>query len=331
MKVHFFERKPINGQISIEKLFLIIKSQLKDLGMEIVTFKNPYSLKGMLKSLWYFYKNQGEVNHIAGDIHWVALVLNPKKTVLTIHDLVGLQYLKGIRKKIYYFYWIYLPIKRLNYITVISEKTKNEIVELLPWASQKIIVIPNCLTIPTSKDFKKNKNDKSKFLIVGTRSNKNIDNSIKALNGIDGELSIVGEINHEQKKYLESNNINYNLHVDINETRLIELYKESDILLFPSFYEGFGLPILEAQAYQCIVITSNISPMKEVAGNGAILVNPNSINEINEAIINLQKNDFLKEKLISNGLINIKKYDPQQIASQYRDLYLKILGYSLID
>ncbi|MCL9809119.1 glycosyltransferase family 4 protein [Flavobacterium luminosum] len=325
MNVQFFERKPFNGQISIEKLFSVIRSQLNDFGVQTNSFKNPYALKGMLKSFWYFYKNQGDINHITGDIHWVALVLNPKRTVLTIHDLVGLQYLKGIRKKIYYYLWIYWPIRRLKYITVISEKTKKEIVELLPWAAQKIVVIPNCLTIPFSKDFKKNNNSISKFLIIGTRANKNVDRAIQALKGIKGVLNIVGEITPEQKVFLETNNIDYDIHVNVNETKLIEFYKESDILLFPSFYEGFGLPIIEAQAYQCAVITSNISPMKEVAGEGAILVNPYQINEITEAIVKLQNDTVFKEELIKKGLMNVKNYEPKAIAILYLNLYQKIL------
>ncbi|MES2812654.1 MAG: glycosyltransferase family 1 protein [Bacteroidota bacterium] len=326
MKVHFFERKTVPPFVSIEKLFSVLKLQLNTLGVETVSFKNPYSLKNMLQSLRYFRKNQGEITHITGDIHWVALALNPKTTVLTIHDLAGLQYLKGIRKKIYYYLWIYLPIRKLTYITVISEKTKSEIVQLLPWASKKITVISNCLTIPLPENFEKTKNSIPKLLIVGTRSNKNIENAIKALNDIPCELHIVGDIAKEQIDYLKGHKITYTIYSDIDENDLIQLYKNADVLLFPSLYEGFGLPILEAQAYQCAVITSNISPMKEVAGNGAVLVNPYAVDEIANAIITVLKNDKLKEELIQKGLLNVKKYEPKLIAQCYLDLYQKILS-----
>lgn len=325
MKVHFFERRPINSQISIEKLFLNIKPQLRDLGIETETFINPYDFKGMLKSLYFFYKNQGQINHITGDIHWIAIVLNPKKTILTIHDLVGMQNLTGMRRKIYFLLWIYWPVKRLKYITAISEKTKKEIVDLIPSASGKIMVINNCLTIPLIEDFKKKRNNKTKFLIIGTRSNKNIENSIKALKNIEGELNIVGDVTQEQIALLNSNNLEYNINFNVEENELIELYKESDILLFPSFYEGFGLPIIEAQAYQCAVITSNISPMKEVAGSGAVLVDPFSVNDIKNAILKIKKNEKFKEELINNGLSNVVNFSPKQIALQYFNLYQKII------
>lgn len=326
MKVHFFERKPAQTFVSIEKLFSVLRLQLNELGVLTISFKNPYSLKNMLQSLWYFRKNQGEINHITGDIHWVALALNPKRTVLTIHDLAGLQYLTGIRKKIYYYLWIYLPIRKLNYITVISEKTKNEIVQLLPWASPKITVIPNCLTIPFPENFVKDDNDIPKLLIVGTRSNKNVENALKAVKDISCELFIVGDITKEQKNYLDEHKITNTIYSEIDEDGLIQLYKNADVLLFPSLYEGFGLPILEAQAYQCAVITSDISPLKEVAGNGAVLVNPFAVDEIANAIVKLLENDKLKKELIQNGLQNVKKYEPKLIAQCYLDLYQKILS-----
>ena len=72
--------------------------------------------------------------------------------------------------------------------------------------------------------------------------------------------------------------------INISEEELQQIYFESDILCFPSLYEGFGLPILEAQASEVAVITSNISPTKEVAGKGAILVNPLDKNEIKKSI-----------------------------------------------
>lgn len=324
MKVHFFERKTIEPFISIEKLFSILKKNLVELGVEVKTFKNPYPIKNMLKAMWYFNKNQGKINHITGDIHWVALVLDPKKTILTIHDLAGLQYLTGIRKKVYYYLWVYLPIKRLKYITVISKKTKDEIVELLPWASEKIVVIPNCLTIEFPDNFEKVKNKIPKILIIGTLQSKNISRSIEALKKIKCELIIVGKIDKKDEDLLRKYNINHINHFNISERMLIEIYKESDILLFPSLYEGFGLPILEAQAYKCAVITSNMLPMSEVSGEGAVLVNPFSIEEIENAVNKLSNNMLFRDEIIKKGLENVKKYTPSNITKQYYELYKRI-------
>lgn len=325
MKIQFFERKKNQGFISIEKLFDKLGVEFEENGHQVYKLKNPYDLKFFFLSWFYFWKNQKEINHITGDIHWVSLVLNPKTTVLTIHDLVGLNYLTGLRKKIYYYFWLYLPIRRLKYITVISEKTKDEILNLFPWAQNKIFVIPNFLTIDIPESTIVKKNEKTQILIIGTKFNKNIKTSFEAIIGKDCVLNIVGELNEHELNFLQINKVDFNLFFDINEEELKRLYQKSDILLFPSLYEGFGLPILEAQAYNCIVITSNISPMKDVAGNGAILVNPYSVMEIKSALNKVISDDVFREELIKNGRINIERFKLKVVAKQYLDLYKEIL------
>lgn len=325
MKIQFFERKTNKGFISIEKLFDKLGVEFEENGHQVYKLKNPFDLKFFFLSWFYFWKNQKEINHITGDIHWVSLVLNPKTTVLTIHDLVGLNYLTGLRKKIYYYFWLYLPIRRLKYITVISEKTKEELLSLFPWAKEKIYVIPNFLTIDIPESTIVKKNEKTQILIIGTKFNKNIKTSFEAIIGKDCVLNIVGELNEHELNFLQINKVDFNLFFDIKEKELKRLYQKSDILLFPSLYEGFGLPILEAQAYNCIVITSNISPMKDVAGNGAILVNPHSVMEIKSALNKVISDDVFREELIKNGRINIERFKLKVVAKQYLELYEEIL------
>ena len=326
MNIHFFERKYLEGYISIEKLFDILKGELERKGHVVTKFKNPYSLTRFYSSWLYFRRNQNEINHITGDIHWVSLMLNPNTTILTIHDLVGLNYLTGIRKKSYYYFWLYFPLKRLKYITVISEKTKEELVSLFPWAANKIQVIPNFLTINPPEKIDSKRNPKPNVLIIGTRSNKNIETAFEALVGLDVKLNIVGALTESQSEFLLQNSIEYQLFFNLPEEALIELYKKTDVLLFPSIYEGFGLPILEAQAYGCVVITSDVSPMKDVAGKGAILVNPMSVLEIRQALIELNDNEEFKKELIEEGLKNIQNYSPSLIAQKYLDLYKRVLN-----
>lgn len=325
MKIQFFERKTNKGFISIEKLFDKLGVEFEENGHQVYKLKNPFDLKFFFLSWFYFWKNQKEINHITGDIHWVSLVLNPKTTVLTIHDLVGLNYLTGLRKKIYYYFWLYLPIRRLKYITVISEKTKEELLSLFPWAKEKIYVIPNFLTIDIPESTIVKKNEKTQILIIGTNFNKNIKTSFEAIIGKDCVLNIVGKLNKHELNYLQVNKVDFNLFFDIAEAELKRLYQKSDILLFPSLYEGFGLPILEAQAYNCIVVTSNISPMKDVAGNGAILVNPHSVMEIKSALNKVISDDVFREELIKNGRINIERFKLKVVAKQYLELYEEIL------
>ncbi|MCS3871089.1 glycosyltransferase involved in cell wall biosynthesis [Chryseobacterium ginsenosidimutans] len=270
MEIHFFERNPAEGQISIEKLFSVIKEELGRKNIVYKAFINPYSLSKFFKALDYFKKNQGDINHITGDIHWVSLALDSRKTLLTVHDLSGLYQYTGIKKLLYYLIWVYLPLKKLKYITVISEKTKQEIIKLVPSVANKIQVIPNCITIDILPFELKQDQGKAKILIVGTRSNKNIERVLQACIDLDVQLTIVGKLDEIQLRILEGNNQDYNNYVNISDDDLKKLYDENDILCFPSLYEGFGLPILEAQARNCVVITSDFRPMNDVAGNRSI-------------------------------------------------------------
>ena len=88
-------------------------------------------------------------------------------------------------------------------------------------------------------------------------------------------------------------------------------------------YEGFGLPILEAQATGRPVITSNEASMPEVAGDAAILVNPYEVVEIKEAVEKIISDKKLREDLIKKGIENIKRFTPEKIAENYASLYRK--------
>ena len=102
------------------------------------------------------------------------------------------------------------------------------------------------------------------------------------------------------------------------------------MLLFASTYEGFGVPILEAQITGRPVVTSNISPMDEVTGrilgkDSAISVNPFDIKDIRNGILKLLDNPRLAEEIVQKGLENTQRFSASAIAKQYQDLYERIL------
>ena len=104
----------------------------------------------------------------------------------------------------------------------------------------------------------------------------------------------------------------------VDQSDLNSLYNLSSVFVFPSLYEGFGIPILEAQEHSVPVITSNTSSMPEVAGSGALLVNPYDVSDITKNIERLLKSDSLQKKLIQNGLKNRERYSWSRTA----DLFL---------
>src|SRR5207248_4825780 len=123
------------------------------------------------------------------------------------------------------------------------------------------------------------------LLFLGSTPNKNLPRVIESIKGIECTLHVVGKIPIEQEKELRLSEIEFVQSIGLTESQLADAYCESDLLMFPTLYEGFGLPILEAQKAGRVVLTSNLSPMKEVAGNAACLVDPNQIPSIKEGLL----------------------------------------------
>ena len=108
---------------------------------------------------------------------------------------------------------------------------------------------------------------------------------------------------------------------NITQAQLVQEYIQSDIILFPSTYEGFGLPVIEAFATRKPVITSNISPMKEVAANAALLIDPSSIASIREAVQQIIANPQLQKQYTEAGRSRLLDFLPAQITDHYIKLW----------
>ena len=178
---------------------------------------------------------------------------------------------------------IKLPVYKSSIIITISNKIKADLKKYS--LNKKITVIDICVRSGIIKNAKK-LNKFPKLLVIGTRPNKNLERVIKSLNQLNINLVIVGELSENQKLLLK-NKINYENFVGISNKHLIKQYLRTDILVFASTYEGFGIPIIEAQKIGRPVITSNLQPLRYVAGNGALLVNPNSIKSIRSGILKI--------------------------------------------
>ncbi|MBE3092203.1 MAG: glycosyltransferase family 4 protein [Actinobacteria bacterium] len=107
----------------------------------------------------------------------------------------------------------------------------------------------------------------------------------------------------------------------IEESELAPIYNQAEIFLYPSLYEGFGLPVLEAMACAVPVITSNVSSLPEVASDAAILVNPYSEKDIYTAVCSLLENGSLRKKLISKGLDRVREFSWEKTARETLKVY----------
>ena len=162
------------------------------------------------------------------------------------------------------------------------------------------------------------------ILHIGTAARKNLLRVIEALSEMNCKLWIVGKLNSELLTALKLFKIDYSNEVDVPFERIVELYNQCDIVSFPSIYEGFGMPVIEANATGRVVLTSNRASIPEVAGDAAYYVDPLNIDSIKKGFLDLTTKGDLRERLIRNGRKNILRFKIDKIVDQYRSLYNQI-------
>lgn len=245
---------------------------------------------------------------------------------MTVHDIRAIEFLENKKLKLYIYItlWVVLPSIKCKYITTISEKSKEEFCKIAPWAKRKVLVIPNPIDSNLVHNDKKFNSDRPRLLMIGTKENKNHKRMLEAIKDINCIVDIVGVLPEEEEMFLIDNKICFENSYRISDEEIIKKYIDSDIVMFASTYEGFGMPIVEAQSVGRCVITSNIEPMSSVAGNGAILVDPYSVESIRNAVITIIENKKTRENIISEGLRNAEKYTQENVGRQYLELYNEI-------
>ena len=118
--------------------------------IDVKVFIPRYESRGIFKRLAIIIESffhQRDVNHIIGDIHFSIFLLKKRKTILTILDAVSVAHSRGLKRILLKFFWYTLPVKKAQHITVISEKTKNELLDLVDFPEEKITVIPPCISV----------------------------------------------------------------------------------------------------------------------------------------------------------------------------------------
>lgn len=320
MNVTYFNRPKMKGAFSEETVFGIIKKELTD-KIRIRDY-NCSSRWHRMYSLLNANKYHGDVNHITGDVFHLAIVLRSNKTVVTVHDIGHyVKTLKGLKKVVWKQLMYKIPFQNCKFITTISEFTKDQLIKQLGVPEEKIKVIHN--PAPTDFDYhkKKFKTECPTVLQIGSGEHKNLRRLIEAVSGIDFKLLLIRRKDKSIQDALNEKGINYEWHENITREEVYNCYKRCDIVFFASEYEGFGVPILEANAVGRPVITSNVASMPEVAADSAVIINPVSVQEIRQALLSLANNPELRSDLIKKGRRNLERFSPAKIAAQYLELY----------
>jgi glycosyltransferase involved in cell wall biosynthesis len=325
IKVGLFFRKRSPQFNSIEELFSVISNGLSN-SVKVVDIILPHeriTFKNVVDNIRFARKNSKEISHITGHVHYLAIGLSGN-IVLTIHDIGSS--LKGnwAHRLFITIFWYWIPALYVKKITVISEFSKQELSRLIPFAKHKIKVIYNPIKEELKYIPKKFNVTNPKILLIGTKENKNLENTVKALKGISCQLHIIGKLSQEQESLLKTLKIDYINEFFIPYSDIIRAYENCDIVSFVSNYEGFGMPIIEGQAIGRLILTSNFGAMKEVAGDGACLVDPYSISSIRNGMAKLISNDTYRAELIQKGLANVERFKLDKIARDYLNVYRDI-------
>jgi len=272
--------------------------------------------------------------------------IHPKNTIVTIH---GLEYefcpqAYSFLERMYMRCSIKNSCQWAKKIIAVSENTKKDLMKLYKVSGEKAEVIYEGYScndkFPMTND-KSSPNDQfqilnTKYLLFIGRleERKNIVGIIQAFEilkeqyKISHKLFLAGKPGFGYEK-IKNEIANVNCTKDIVELGFIsgekkeELLKNADIFVFPSFYEGFGLPILEAQNAGVSVVSSNVSSIPEVADGSALLVNPNNAEEIADAIHKLISDENFRNEIIKKGHVNVQRFSWEKCSHEIAQMLIK--------
>jgi glycosyltransferase involved in cell wall biosynthesis len=327
--ITFIFRKGSPANFSIEKLFDTLYARFEQAGMQVSRLELPFVSTGIvsvLRNIWFVARRRRKgLLHITGDVHYAAILCPFAKTIITIHDCVVMQRGTGFKRWAMWVLWFGLPVRMASAIVVISEQTRRELLNTVAVPADKITVLPNFIDAAFTFGERPFAAELPRILHVGTTSNKNLHRVISALHGIPCVLVIVGRLSEEIHRELETNGTRFENFIGVDHLAMLRLYRDADIISFPSTYEGFGMPILEGQATGRPVLTSDREPMRSVSGQGgALLIDPESVAAIRQGFLALLSDAALRARLVAAGRDNSRRYSLDSVAAGYLALYRRL-------
>jgi glycosyltransferase involved in cell wall biosynthesis len=267
--------------------------------------------------------------------------------VVTIHDVVAFTRTETVPRKYALYMRLLLKqvVQKVDKIIAPSISTKNDLIECLNTPEEKIDVVYNAVSphyAPASPDcdheeIKRKFGIRNKYIFFAgnLEPRKNLIRLMEAFNmsrsklGEDYQLVICGKKGWLYKDILQTYE---KLKMDddiiltnyVTEEDLLSLYQCADIFAFPTLYEGFGFPPLEAMGCGVPVIASNVSSLPEIVGDAALLVDPLDTAQISEAIVTMANSESLRKQLIEKGLKQSAKFSWEDTARKTLDVYASV-------
>jgi len=314
---------------------------------------NPNFKKVLADYQWYSLKEQifmpFKISQAKIDLmhfpHFNVPIFYFKPFIITIHDLIlkrfptsrastlspFLYLLKNLAYKIV----IFSAVKRAKKIIAVSNYTKNDILKYFRVKHEKIEVIYEGVSLRAASRVLGSATKKQYLLYVGNAyPHKNLERLILAFNKLvkdyqmDLQLVLVGELDYFYKRLKKFVHCSlFTVHSNIifadfvPDKKLITLYQNASAYVFPSLYEGFGLPPLEAMAHGLPVVCSNSSCLPEILGKSAVYFNPENVNDMAKKIQQVLEDKKLQKKIINQGFKVIKKYSWFKMAQEIMKVY----------
>lgn len=253
-------------------------------------------------------------------------LLHPKKSVVMIHDLgfVHAPELYTWWQRFFYRFILAYTLKTAFHIITPTRFTKNDIVTRFGFSENDISVAPLGVKQLATSNWQlalEKKYPESYLLYVGRlTAKKNVQGIVEAYEklreekGITHKLVLAGKPDvgwEKTAQYIREHNLSEYITVTgyVSEAEKWSLLKNASVFVFPSFFEGFGIPVIEAMSVGTPVVTSNTTCLPEIAGDAALLVDPHNVDEIAENIYRILSDTSLAEDLIKKGLIQAQKFD----------------------
>ncbi len=287
---------------------------------------------------WFFYYRLDFVHFFGNNISYVL----SNKSILTVLDLMWKFYIdygiKSLRYR-YVAFTIPISIKHARGIITISEFIAKEIAEkkLRTKHCYPILLAPGVMGANTDEFTSQIIKDLALgnyiYSVTTSMPHKNLIILLKAFNDLkktkrfNGKLIISGQLKgdfkHNTLQFIRENNLeNYvTLTGFVSESDKNYLYANSLMVVYPSLYEGFGLPVLEAMAFDTPVITTNVASIPEVGGDACLYFNPYSSEELADKIFLISSNSSLRQDLIQKGRLQLKKFSWAKTAKETIDIY----------